>query len=142
MAPTSRPKQRNNDRRNPRQSRNNKRRVPSKSKSHSNSLSADALAKLDRLNQQNSLQAPDITTKKAVRRTPSNISDINREIYRSKNHYKRNKRRVVSGELLEEGKSPKLRGGGGYEDGSNGYNWKKICIILCVVNLIILLTSS
>jgi glucan 1,3-beta-glucosidase len=79
--------------------------VPS-SISNSQALSADALAKLDRLNQ----RPAEITPKKTRRKTQREVIDEKVVVEQRRRQHKRKKRRVVSGALLEEGDGPRLKG--------------------------------
>jgi glucan 1,3-beta-glucosidase len=97
-------------------------RSPQKSKAHaasssgssSQALSADALAKLDRLNQH--ARQLEVTPKKARWKREPEIIEEKYVVERSRRQHKRKKRRVVSGALLEEADSDRLRGiRGGYD---------------------------
>lgn len=90
----------------------------SSSQSGSQLLSANALAKLNQLNQQPA-RAEEVTPQKKRRRRHREIVDEKLVVEKSRRQHKRKKRRVVSGALLEEGDSrgvKGLRGGNKYED--------------------------
>ena len=96
------------------------------SEATSHSLSADALSKLDRLNQQTASR--DVTPKKAKRNRQREVIDEKIVVERSRRQHKRKKRRVVSGALLEEGDSGRLRGlrgGHRHEDYADDARFKK-----------------
>jgi glucan 1,3-beta-glucosidase len=93
------------------------------SQSGSKLLSADALAKLNQLNQQ-SARSTEVTPKKTRRKRHRDVIDEKIVVEKRRDH-KRRKRRVVSGALLEEGDSSRLRGlrgGERYEKEYDGYN--------------------
>lgn len=99
----------------------------------SQSLSADALSRLDRLNQQTASR--ETTPKKAKRTQRREVIDEKIIVERSRKQHKRKKRRVVSGALLEEGDSDQLRGlrgGAKYEDSEEEARFKKkrLCRLL------------
>lgn len=107
------------------------------SESSSQALSADALAKLDRLNQYPA-RSEEITPKKTRRKRHRDIVEEKVEIEQPRRQHKRKKRRVVSGALLEEGDGKKLRGlrGGATYDGyekadyefDTGKRKKRLCM--------------
>lgn len=79
----------------------------SSSQSGSQTLSANALAKLDQLNQER-VREQEVTPKKTRRRRQETDEEI--LVIEKRRKHKRKKRRVVSGALLEEGDGPALRG--------------------------------
>jgi glucan 1,3-beta-glucosidase len=72
-------------------------------------LSADALAKLNQLNQHD-IRSAEVTPKKERRQRPREVVDERVVVEKSRKSHKRKKRRVVSGELLEEGEGARVRG--------------------------------
>jgi glucan 1,3-beta-glucosidase len=87
------------------------------SQSGSQLLSADALAQLDRFNQ-NNVRSAEVTPQKERRSRHRDITDEREvRVEKSRRQHKRKKRRVVSGALLEEGDSEKLKGIRGGERG-------------------------
>ncbi|KAI6711218.1 hypothetical protein PZA11_000296 [Diplocarpon coronariae] len=114
-------------------------------------LSADALAKLDRLNQQRPVKAAaEVTPIKPRRKRHREVVEEKVIIEKRREHRKKRRRkRVVSGALLEEGNSSRLqglRGGaryekGEYEDEGRGGGKKKkwiwIGIALVIITVII-----
>ncbi|KAH8684893.1 glycoside hydrolase superfamily [Tricladium varicosporioides] len=130
---------------NPRRSRQ---RPPSESSSQA--LSADSLAKLNLLNQQGRSRTHEVAEKRARRKRHREIVDEKIVVEKSRRQHKRKKRRVVSGALLEEGKSEKLRGirggrGDQYEEGSDdGRKKKKLWIIIggALVALILIIVVA
>jgi glucan 1,3-beta-glucosidase len=97
----------------------------------SQALSANSLAQLNLINQHERARAQENTPQKTRRKRRPEVVDEKIVVERSRRQHKRKKRRVVSGALLEEGKSQKLRGiRGGYrsDDGTdNGRKKKKLC---------------
>jgi len=100
------------------------------SKSSSQVLSADSLAKLNLLNQQAARQQ-EVTPKKAQRKRQREIIDEKPVIERNRKQHKSKKERAVSGALLEEGDSQRLRGlrGGDWyaSEYSDGKRKKRLC---------------
>jgi glucan 1,3-beta-glucosidase len=95
----------------------------SSQQSGSQLLSADALAKLDRLNQ-NNVRSAEVTPKKERRHRPREVIDEKVFVVeKSGRQHKRKKRRVVSGALLEEGDGERLKGlrGGDKYDRNDRY---------------------
>jgi hypothetical protein len=78
------------------------------SQSGSQLLSADALSKLNQLNQQ-STRSTEVTPKKTQRKRHREVIDEKTVVEKRRDH-KRRKRRVVSGALLEEGDGSRLKG--------------------------------
>lgn len=112
------------------QSQRKSRAHASASEASSQALSADALLKLDRLNQQ--AASREVTPKKARQKRQREVIDEKVVVERSRKQHKRKKRRVVSGALLEEGDSGRLRGirGGDRYDNSEEEAWfkkKRLC---------------
>jgi hypothetical protein len=102
------------------------------SQSGSQLLSADALSKFNQLNQQ-SARSAEVTPKKTRRKRHREIIDEKIVVEKRRDH-KRSKRRVVSGALLEEGDSSRLkglRGGERYEkdyvEEDDGRKRKRLC---------------
>jgi glucan 1,3-beta-glucosidase len=106
----------------------------SSSQSGSQLLSANALAQLNQLNQLPP-RAEELTPQKKRRKRHREVVDENFVVEKSRRQHKRNKRRVVSGALLEEGDSRRLKGlrGGNkydeykYEEYDNGKAKKRLC---------------
>jgi glucan 1,3-beta-glucosidase len=90
----------------------------SASESGSQALSADTLAKLNLLNQHERSRPGEVTPKKARRKRHYEVTEAKMVVERPRRQHKRKKRRVVSGAMLEEGKSEKLRG---LRGGASGY---------------------
>ncbi|KAG9239104.1 beta-glucosidase 6 [Amylocarpus encephaloides] len=114
---------------------------PVSSESSSQALSADSLAKLNLINQQERTGAQEVTPKKTRRKRQPEIVNEKVVVERSRRQHKRKKRRVVSGALLEEGKSQKLKGlRGGYvsDGGSDNARKKKRLWLLIGIVLVIL----
>ena len=136
MAPQESPQPRNRERahRQDRDRRRSHAQSPRKSRTRattseatSQSLSADALSKLDRLNQYQAARQ-EVTPKKARRKRQREVIDEKIVIERSRKQHKRKKRRVVSGALLEEGDSGRLRGirgGEKYVDSEDELRFRK-----------------
>lgn len=111
----------------------------SSSESSSQALSADALAKLDRLNRYPPKPA-EVTPQKTRRKRHREIADEKVVVEQTRGQHKRKKRREVSGALLEEGEGKTLRGirGGDkydrYEKADyevkNGKRKKRLCMLL------------
>lgn len=102
----------------------------SSSQSGSQLLSANALAKLNQLNQQESVRAEEVTPKRTRRKRHREIVDEKLVVEKSRRQHKRKKRRVVSGALLEEGDSYRLKGirtGDKYEQYDDGRRKKRLC---------------
>jgi glucan 1,3-beta-glucosidase len=102
----------------------------SSSQSGSQLLSANAIAQLNRLNQQQPGRAVEVTPQKKRRKRHREVVDEKLVIEKSRRHHKRKKRRVVSGALLEEGDSYRLkglRGGEKYEDFDDSRRKKRLC---------------
>lgn len=103
------------------------------SQSGSQTLSANALSKLNQLNQQRPYREEEITPKKTRRRGQESIDEV--IVIENRRRHKRKKRRVVSGALLEEGDGQTLRGlrgGERYNEKDNydeGARRKKLCEI-------------
>ena len=89
------------------------------SQSGSQLLSADALAKLNQLNQLPP-RAQEVTPKKTRRKRDREVIAEKIVVEKRRSH-KRRKRRVVSGALLEEGDSQRLRGLRGGEKNEEEY---------------------
>ncbi|KAL3421478.1 beta-glucosidase 6 [Phlyctema vagabunda] len=140
MAPRESPRPRPRERRHQHEKRRSHSQSPRKarpavsSESSSQALSADTLAKLNQLNQQQAYRPQEITPKKTRRKREREVLDEKIVIERARKSHKRKKRRVVSGALLEEGSSRKLRGlrgGDAYEEDSEeggGKSKKKLFI--------------
>jgi glucan 1,3-beta-glucosidase len=101
----------------------------SSSESGTQDLSAASLAKLDQHNRRTIRE--ESTPTKPRKKRPREIIDEKVFIERTRKQHKK-KRRVVSGALLEEGSSSKLkglRGGDNYDKDSNDGKWnkKRIC---------------
>lgn len=131
-SPRPRPRERTHHR--DRDRRRSHAQSPRKSRAHatasepsSQSLSADALSKLDRLNQYHAARQ-EITPQKAKRKQRREVIDEKIVVERTRRQHKRKKRRVVSGALLEEGDSGRLkglRGGDRYNDPEEEARFKK-----------------
>ncbi len=100
-------------------------------------LSVNALAKLDRLNQNQPVREAEVTPTKPWRKRHREVVDEKIVVEKRRQH-KRKKRRVVSGALLEEGDGARLRGlrgGARYEKdedsdgGGGGGGSKRKCLI-------------
>ena len=91
------------------------------------------MSKLDRLNQQ--AASREVTPKKISNKGQREVLDEKIVVERSRKQHKRKKRRVVSGALLEEGDSKRLRGirgGDRYDDREEEARFKKkrLCRLL------------
>lgn len=110
----------------------------SSSQSGSQLLSANALAKLNQLNQQPA-RTEEVTPQKKRRKRHREVVDERLVVEKSRRQHKRKKRRVVSGALLEEGDSRRLkglRGGDRYEEYDGGdKRRKRLCMPLPVQTL-------
>ncbi len=131
-SPRPRPRERNHHHERRRASRNHakSRHESSSSQSGSQLLSANALAKLNQLNQQQSVRPEEVTPTKTRRKRHREIVDEKLVVDRSRRQHKRKRRRVVSGALLEEGDSYRLkgfRGGEKYEEYGDGKRKKRLC---------------
>jgi glucan 1,3-beta-glucosidase len=99
----------------------------------SQALSADTLAKLNLLNDRGGSRPQEVTPKKTKRKRPREVVNEKIVIEKSRKQHKKKKRRVVSGALLEEGNSKRLRGlrggDGSYENEyrDDGSRKKKLC---------------
>ena len=136
MAPreSERPKHRERSHHHAKRKSHKSRYESASSQSGSQLLSADALSKLDQLNQQ-SIRSAEVTPKKTRRKRHREVIDEKIVVEKRRDH-KRRKRRVVSGALLEEGDSSRLkglRGGERYEkeyDEDDGRKRKRLCRLL------------
>lgn len=131
-SPRPRPRERSHHYEEKRASRSHakSRHETSSSQSSSQLLSANALAKLNQLNQQQPARVEEVTPQKKRRKRHREIVDEKLVVEKSRKHHKRKKRRVVSGALLEEGESHRLkglRGGGRYEEYDDGRRKKRLC---------------
>jgi glucan 1,3-beta-glucosidase len=131
-SPRPRPRERSHHHEKKRASRSHakSRHESSSSQSGSQLLSANALARLDQLNHQQSVRAEEVAPKKTRRKRHREIVDEKLTVEKSQRRHKRKKRRVVSGALLEEGdgyRLRELRGGDKYEEYDDGKRKKRLC---------------
>ncbi|KAL5318604.1 hypothetical protein ACEPPN_013667 [Leptodophora sp. 'Broadleaf-Isolate-01'] len=119
-------------------------------------LSVNALAKLDQLNQKEASRSAEVTPTKPRRKRQHREVVEEKIVVEKRRQHKRKKRRVVSGALLEEGDSSRLkgiRGGARYEkdeyDSEEGggkkkrlWLWIGIALVIIIIIIVVAVVVS